>query len=65
MATVVVINDGASDEDVIVIMKGKTVTGITTVQSTDGSYYKNVEVSSVGDPIRVPSKSISTIVLSL
>jgi O-glycosyl hydrolase len=63
--TMVIINDGALKEEVTVMIKGKTVTGRTTCQSTSGTYYKNVEMSSPEDAITLPPKSITTIVLRI
>lgn len=63
--TIVVINNGTSNAKVHFIAEGKTATGISVVQSKEGSYYTSVTTTSPSKSIILPGKTITTVVLDL
>ncbi len=63
--TLVIINNNASTKEIKLKVTGKTSTGISAFQSKSGTYYKTIEVSKPADAISLPSKSITTVVLTI
>jgi O-glycosyl hydrolase len=63
--TVIVVNNGSQSAKVYLDVTGKSVSSITAVQSKEGSYYKNVDNTSAVKSIILPSKSITTIALTM
>jgi glucuronoarabinoxylan endo-1,4-beta-xylanase len=63
--TLIIINNGSSEEDIDLAIAGKTITAVSANQSKEGSYYKPVTITSPADPILLPSKTIMTLVLDL
>ena len=62
--TVILINTSAGQIKVDFKPTGKTITGVNASQSKEGSYYQTI-TSTVADPITLPSKSITTVVLDI
>lgn len=63
--TMVIINAGATNENIRTSVKGKSVSGLTIVQSKENSYYKTVTLATLTDQIPLPAKSITTLVLDV
>jgi hypothetical protein len=63
--TLVIINSGASAEDVAFEVSGKSIGTITIDQSKEGDFFKRLEQSSPGDAVSIPAKSLLTVVLTI
>ncbi len=63
--TIIVINRGTAASKVHFVAEGKTATGISVVQSKEGSYYTSVETTSPTTSLSLPAKSITTVVLDI
>lgn len=63
--TIIVINNGTSNAKVHFTAEGKTATGISVVQSKEGSYYTQVTTTVPKKSIILPAKTITTVVLDI
>jgi glucuronoarabinoxylan endo-1,4-beta-xylanase len=63
--TLVIINDDALSKEIKLKVTEKTSKGISVFQSKSGTYYKTIEVNNAADALSLPSKSITTIVLTI
>jgi glucuronoarabinoxylan endo-1,4-beta-xylanase len=63
--TVIVINNGSSAVDVDFSPTGKIITRISADQSKEGDYYKPVIITSPTEPVSLPAKTITTLVLDI
>lgn len=63
--TLVIINDKSSTEEIKIKITGKTATTVSAFQSKTGTYYKTIDGVVPGDAISLPSKSVTTVVLSI
>jgi glucuronoarabinoxylan endo-1,4-beta-xylanase len=61
---IIVINKG-SEEKIEFEVKDKTIESISADQSKEGSYYKALDVTDAGQPVVLPSQSVTTIVLDI
>lgn len=63
--TIIIINNGSASSKVHFVAEGKTATGISVVQSKEGSYYTTVVTTSPTKSISLPAKTITTVVLDI
>jgi O-glycosyl hydrolase len=63
--TLIIINNGSVAEDINLAITGKTIASVSADQSKEGEYYKPVNSTSPADPISLPAKTITTVVLSI
>lgn len=63
--TLVIINAGATNENIQTTVTGKTVSSLTIVQSKENSYYKAVTLAAPTELIPLPTKSVTTVVLEV
>lgn len=63
--TLIIINNGSTSIDIDFAITGKTITSVSADQSKEGAYYKPVDIVSPAEPISLPAKTITTVVLGI